>query len=54
MRDNIYESLRIREKTDKELASNLVQKEAKRNNQDFTPSTTKALNIYESPSSTIG
>ena len=54
MRDNIYESLRIRELTDKKLASNLVQKEARRNNQDFIPSASKALNIYESPTKTIG
>ena len=61
MRENIYESLRIRDKTDKELAEFLVQKEAKINsnnakinNKPYEPSNTKALNIHESPTRAVG
>ena len=54
MRENIYESLRIREKTDQELAQNLVLKEAKINNKPYVPSDTKALNIHDSPSRAVG
>ena len=46
MRENIYESLQMREDVDKELAVNLLKKEAQINKL-YKPNLVRALNIHE-------
>ena len=53
MRENIQESLRMREDTDKELAENLLKKEAQINKL-YKPTLVRALNIHENSVKKIG
>ena len=53
MRENINESLRMRELKDKELAENVIKKEAQINKL-YSPSVQKALNIHENSVKKIG
>ena len=53
MRENIQESLRMREAKDKELADSLITKEAQINKL-FKPSPSKALNIHGDSVKKIG
>lgn len=53
MRENISDSLRMREDMDKTLAENLLKKEAQINKL-FSPSKSKPLNIHENPKTMIG
>ena len=53
MRENISESLRMRELMDKELAENVIKKEAQINKL-YSPSVSKPLNIHENSVKKIG
>ena len=58
MRNNLEESLQLREQIDMERASNVLQKEASLNHRmlssDYKPVVAKALNIEGAPARKVG
>lgn len=59
MRENIVESLRLREAKDREMSNDVLGKEAKLNRQQvdpeaYQPSVSKPLNIYDNNVQRIG